>query len=724
MAAHPDLEAEQAYIDHAYECLEESRAAASRMTNMVEVGRGGTEQARYERDVIWDTMLQRLAQLDLGEASLCFGRIDFAAPGPNGEHGINGSAGGPSGNGSHNGDGRPHEGVFYIGRIAVADKTQEPVIVDWRAPVAEAFYRATGREPMGLERRRHFATRGRTLLGIEDELFGDAVQALGLDGEEPRVSGHGALISALETARTGKLGDIVATIQGEQDEVIRAELPGVLVVQGGPGTGKTVVALHRAAYLLYTHRFPLEGQGVLVVGPNRLFLGYIEQVLPSLGEAGVELAVLADLVPESPLREYDRGLTARTKGDLRMARVLNRAVRDRGRRLRHDVVVGYGLQRLRLTREQSGRIVEEARRRYRRHNAARRFVDVEVFASLAASGRGDLNPSEVRDRLRHDPAIREALEWMWPVLTPTDLLRDLFGSHALLRSAGRGLLRDDEAESLYRPRPALGDEVVFSNDDAPLLDEARAILGPKPRRRRAGEHQDDELRTYGHIVVDEAQDLSPMQLRMLERRSLNGSMTIVGDIAQATGQWAHENWDEILQHLPKKRAPRRAELTIGYRLPAPNMALAARVLRVAAPDLRPPRSIREDGTPPRIVRVGSDTDLGDAVVEVARAEVEAVDPGQVAIVCPLSMVSYVSEALTAAGVDHGQATRHGLDQQITVVPVGLVKGLELDAVVVVEPSAIVAEEAQGLRALYVALTRATKRLAAVHQRELPEALLE
>ena len=441
MAAHPDLEAEQAYIDHAYECLEATRAAASRMTNLVEVGRGGTEQARFERDVIWDTMLQRLTQLDLGEAALCFGRIDFA-PEPH--------AGGT--NGSSNGTSSFHDGVFYIGRIAVADNTQEPVIVDWRAPVAEAFYRATGRQTMGLERRRHFATRGRTLLGIEDELFGDAVHALGLENQdEARVSGHGALISALETARTGKLGDIVATIQGEQDEVIRGELPGVVVVQGGPGTGKTVVALHRAAYLLYTHRFPLEGQGVLVVGPNRLFLGYIEQVLPSLGEAGVELAVLADLVPESKFLGYDRGVTARIKGDLRMARVLTRAVRDRGRRLRTDLVLGYGLQRLRLTRQQSGRIVEEARRRYRRHNAGRKFVDAEVFTALAASGRGDLDPSEVRDRLRHDANVREALEWMWPVLTPTDLLHDLFGSRALLRSAGNGVLNARRGRRVVPP---------------------------------------------------------------------------------------------------------------------------------------------------------------------------------------------------------------------------------------------------------------------------------
>jgi DNA helicase IV len=738
MAGHPDLEAEQAYIDNAYRCLEATRAAASRMTSMVEVGRGGTEQARFERDVIWDTMLHRLAQLDLGDAALCFGRIDLAperAP-ESGEHehgnGEHGRA--DQGNGEHGdadqghgsptrGDGEPG-GTYYIGRVAVSDESQEPVIVDWRAPVAEPFYRATGRQPMGLARRRHFATRGRTLLGIEDELFGDAVRSLGLDGEAAgSVSGRSALIAALETARTGRLTDIVATIQGEQDEVIRAPMPGVLVVQGGPGTGKTVVALHRAAYLLYTYRFPLEGQGVLVIGPNRLFLGYIEQVLPSLGEAGVELAVLADLVPEPRIQGADRGLTARIKGDLRMSKMLSRAVRDRERPLRADLVVGYGLQRLRLTRDRSKAIVDEAHRRYRRHNSGRRFVDTEVFEALARSGRGDLSPVEVRNRLRHEPAVREALEWMWPVLTPSQLLHDLFGSRALLRSAGRSLLTDDEVEALHRPRSESADDVVFRNDDAPLLDEARAMLGSPPRRKRPGERSDDEIRTYGHIVVDEAQDLSPMQLRMLERRSLNGSMTIVGDIAQATGEWPHASWDEVLSLLPQKRAPRRAELTIGYRLPAPIMALATRVLRVAAPDLLPPRSIREDGGPPRVVRAAPD-DLLDQVVEAARTELDAVDPGQVAVICPASLVDAVSDALEAAGVDHGRATRHGLDQPVTVVPVGLVKGLELDASVVVEPAAIVEEEAQGLRALYVALTRATKRLALVHARALPDALSE
>jgi len=702
MASHPDLAAEQAYIDNAYACLESSRQAASRLTSMVEVGRGGTEQARFEREVIYESVVNRLTQLQLGDAALCFGRIDRApeAPGEDPE-------------------------TFYIGRIAVSDAEQEPVIVDWRAPVAEPFYRATGRQPMGLARRRHFATRGRQLLSVEDELFGDTLASLGVTDEsgEREVTGQGALFTALETARTGRLTDIVATIQGEQDEIIRAPLPGVLVVQGGPGTGKTVVALHRAAYLLYTHRFPLEGQGVLVIGPNRLFLGYIEQVLPSLGEAGVELAVLADLVPDVSVRTYDRGLTSRVKGDPRMVRFLARAVRDRERGLRSDLVVGYGLQRLTLSRERSQRIVADARRRYRRHNGARKYVEGEVFAELALSGHGDLVASEVRERLRRDPSVREALEWMWPVLSPAQLLHDLFGGKALLRHAGRDLFDDGEWLSLYRSRSDSLDQVAWTHDDAPLLDEARSLLGPKPKRRRPGEAQlDDEIRTYGHIVVDEAQDLSPMQLRMLERRSLNGSMTVVGDIAQATGQWAHESWDEILHLLPQKRPARRTELTLGYRLPEPIVKLAARVLRHAAPDIAPPRSVREDGAEPSIRRAPP-SGLAAEVVATTLDERAAVDPGQVAVIVPPSVIDEVCDALAAAEIPFGRATRNGLEHRVTVVEVGMVKGLEVDAAIVVEPYLMVDEEAQGNRALYVALTRATKRLAVVHEHDLPPSLL-
>ena len=709
MPLHPDLEAEQAYVDYAYDCLEAARRRAARLGSMVEVGHGGTEQARFERDVIWDTILSRLRELDLGDASLVFGRIDREPD-----------------NGSIVGD------TFYIGRLAVADEGQEPVVVDWRAPVAEPFYRATGRAAMGLTRRRHFAARGRQLLGIEDELFGDAASELGaapvgtpVNGSAMEgIIGHASLIAALETARTGHLGDIVATIQAEQDEIIRSELPGVLVVQGGPGTGKTVVALHRAAYLLYTYRFPLEGQGVLVVGPNRLFLGYIEQVLPSLGEAGVELVVLADLLPEPvSVRGDDAPVAARVKGDLRMAAVLARAVRDRRRPLRDDLTVGLGVETLHLTTQRSAQIVSDARRRARTHNAGRRFVEQAVFDALAASSRNEASATDVRERLRQTIELREALDWMWPVLTPAQLVHDLFGSRALLRSAAGDDLDDTEQAALYRQRAESIDDVVFTNDDVPLLDEARALLGQRPRRK-GRLPEDDGLRTYGHIVVDEAQDLSPMELRMLNRRSLNGSMTVVGDIAQATGAWAHADWDEILQHLPDKRAPRRAELTVGYRIPASNMALAARVLRVAAPDLLPPTSVRQDGSAPRLVTVASPYGLASSVAAAVRTELDDVGAGHVAVIVPDSLVDPIAVGLEADGLEFGTATRHGLDQQVTVVPVGLAKGLELDATVVVEPAAIVGEEAQGLRALYVALTRATKRLALVHARPLPDCLRE
>ncbi|MGK2949395.1 MAG: HelD family protein [Acidimicrobiales bacterium] len=704
MASHPDLSAEQAYIDRAYSSLERSREEALKLRSMVEVGKGGTEQARWEREMIEGNIAQRLASLQLGDASLIFGRIDRTR--------------------SDGGD------TFYIGRLAVSDEQREPRVVDWRAPVAEPFYRATGRLPMGLVRRRHFSTRSRQLLAIEDELFGESAGLLGGElavvDEGREIRGQSTLIAALEEVRTGRLSDIVATIQGEQDEIIRAELPGVMVVQGGPGTGKTVVALHRAAYLLYTHRFPLEGQGVLVVGPNRLFLGYIEQVLPSLGEAGVELAVLADLLDHrrtATLTVEGRDLpeTARIKGDLRMAKVLAKAVHDRQRPLRKPMKVGFGLQTLTLTPGQSKAIVADAKRRYRVHNAGRRHVEASVYATLADSARIPVEAGEVRQRLRQAPEVREALERMWPVLTPADLLRDLYGSAALIALASGRLLSPDEQAALVRKRAGTTDEVTWTVDDVPLLDEARALLGPRPRRRKPGEPADDDVRTYGHIVVDEAQDLSPMQLRMLTRRSLNGSMTVVGDIAQSTGAWAHADWQEVLDQLPDRRPARRTELTIGYRLPGPNMALATKVLALAAPDLTPPSSVRQEGDEPRFVEAEAGR-IGAAAVEQALIERDEVHPGSVAVIVPDSLVGVVGHAFDEAGVAFGRAARNGLNSQITLVPVSLVKGLELDASVVVEPAAILEEEVQGARALYVALTRATKRLVLVHERPLPDVL--
>ncbi len=575
MSQHPELVEEQAYIEHAYECLDRAREQALRLRGLTEVGRGGTHQARYERDVIEETVRNRLAHLEIGDAALVFGRID-----------------------------RDTGEAFHIGRLAVADERQEPVVVDWRAPVAEPFYRATGRAPMGLSRRRHFALKGRTLVGIEDELFdGDGT------AEEGGLVGPGALIAALEQSRTGQLGDIVATIQAEQDEIIRSPLAGVLVVQGGPGTGKTVVALHRAAYLLYTYRFPLEDQGVLVVGPNRVFLRYIHRVLPSLGETGVEQVVLADLVPSVKVRATEATPVARVKGDVRMAALLANAVRDRQRPLTRDLVVPYGLSSLRLDVDTSRRIVRGATRRAHQHNAARRFVEQALFDALAASSRDQIDSGTVRERTRSTDEVRAALEAMWPVLTPAQLLHDLFGSAALVRLAARRTFDEREVEPLVRPRSDHVDEVAWTDADIPLLDEALELLGPRPTRTGA---EADEVRTYGHIVVDEAQDLTPMALRMLTRRSLSGSMTVVGDLAQATGAIAPDSWDDVLAHLPTRKAALVHELTIGYRIPAQSMALAARVLSIAAPGLQPPRSVREGDVGPLILRAASDQ-LGNEV---------------------------------------------------------------------------------------------------------------
>ncbi|MEZ5227603.1 MAG: ATP-binding domain-containing protein, partial [Acidimicrobiales bacterium] len=467
-----------------------------------------------------------------------------------------------------------------------------------------------------------------------------------------------------------------------------------------------------------------EGQGVLVVGPNRLFLGSIEQVLPSLGEAGVEMAVLADLVPRVRVTGRDPLHTARIKGDLRMVGVVRRAVADRQRPLRRDLVLGMGIRKVRLRAAESERIVAEAKRRFHTHNGARKFIVSQVYEAIAATHPDGTDAATVKDQLANDPDLRTALNWMWPVLTPAALLHDLYGSEALLRSAGRGsrrtALTDDERGHLFRPWQPDMDfrSVVWTVDDVPVLDEAFERLGPRP-----GSPDDDESRTYGHIVVDEAQDLSPMQLRMLTRRSLNGSMTVVGDIAQSTGAWAHADWSEVLDHLPDRRPARRAELTVGYRIPGPSMALAAKALRVAAPELSAPQAVRQDGDEPRFVATVQPSTLVDTIIDTAVAEREELGSGNVAVIVPPSSYDALVARFEERQVDVGLAIRDGLDHPITVVPVGVVKGLEVDVAIVVEPQAILDEEPQGARSLYVALTRATKRLVVVHDRALPEFLV-
>ena len=700
---HPDIVEEQAYIDHAYACLDQSRTDAWKMRGMTEAGisAGGTYQARYERDVFDEALINRLTQLDLGDAALVFGRIDRLAETPDGIE------------------------SFHIGRLAVSDVNRDPVVIDWRAPVAEPFYRATGREQMGLARRRHFAVQGRKLYGIEDELFGESHLGIGID-DGLESTGHGlrgysTLLTVLDRGRTGQLGDIVATIQSEQDAIIRSPQAGVLVVQGGPGTGKTVVALHRAAYLLYTYRFPLEDQGLLVIGPNRVFLRYIERVLPSLGEAGVEQAVLHDLVPDARFGGRDTPLAARVKGGVKMIDVITKAVRDRERALREPLVVPYGLTYLRLSVEESNRIVKGARRRYRHHNSGRRWVENELWQALAHSHRDDISPITVRDQVRHMDDVRIALERMWPVLTPTQLLHDLFGSNALLKLAASNVLTEAEYSSLYRPRSEELTDVRWTEADAALLDEAREILGPKVNKLGKID-EGEQIRTFGHIVIDEVQDLTPMQLRMATRRSLNGSMTIVGDLAQATGALAPSTWADVLAHLPDRKEQRVVGLSIGYRIPGPIMELATKVMMVAAPDLRSPTAVREDGEPPRFVALPGVSSRPDAIVDAVRALLAEVGDGNVAVVVPDELAEEAAAALDGAGIDHSRATRGGIDGAVSLVPVSVVKGLELDGVIVVEPKLIVDAHDRGMNALYVALTRATKRLTIIHALELPHVL--
>ena len=713
--AHPEVPAEQAHLDLAYQRLTAMREAAQSMLQDAFGEKGGTFQAVTERDIRVRNSLGRLEHLQLGRESLVFGRIDRAGSTP---------------------DEAPE--AFHIGRLAISDAHQEPLVVDWRAPVAEPFYRATGAHPMGLVLRRHLLTEGTRVLDLEDELFdpeGDnSGRGLGLSG--PQV-----LLATLERTRTGRMRDIVATVQREQDEIIRAPLAGILVVQGGPGTGKTAVALHRAAYLLYTHRFPLETQGVLVLGPNPTFLRYIEHVLPSLDETGVELSTVTGLYSTTRPTMADEEAVTRLKGDARMAKVVARAVTDRQRPLRRTTEVPYGRHVLRITPALSAQLVTAVKRRPGTHNARRRTLEQVLWRHLAEQlaadrqlsgvGLGDegggesISADELGRVLRREPTMAEALERMWPVLTPEELLHDLFGAQPLIELASHGTLNRAEQALLYRPRGGPDLPVQWSDADIPLLDEAFSILGS---RRKGSPERPEGIRTYGHVVIDETQDLSPMQLRMVARRSLSGSMTIVGDVAQATGPWAPQSWAQIVEHLPARRGWRLVELTVNYRTPSEIMDLAARVLEQVAPGMRSPESVRASGRRPRVVTVER-TDgfsrverLAESVTSVLSHDLSESPAGTAAVIVPPSLADAVGAALSRAGLIYGTAGRDALDEQLTLLSVDDAKGLEFDSVTVVEPARIVAESPQGLRALYVAFTRTTQRLTIVHSDSLPAAL--
>jgi DNA helicase IV len=773
----PEIESEQAYLDAAYARLESMRKAARRVREAyADVRAGGTHQARLERDIAYDITQRRLADLDIGEAPLCFGRLDLESGDP-----------------------------YYIGRLAVEDADHTPLVIDWRAPVAEPFYRATAIAPMGVVRRRHFITRhGRDIAALDDEVFDrDATESAGL-----KVSGEGALLGALERDRTGRMGDIVATIQAEQDEAIRAELPGLLVVGGGPGTGKTAVALHRAAYLLYTHRRRLASQGVLLIGPSPVFLRYIEQVLPSLGEQDVQLTTIGGLKPQLEARPREVPEVAAVKGDARMAAVVAKAVGDRQRALPRDLPLAVDGLRVIFRRDDSARVVQGARRLRGTHNerrraVVRRTVDVLVaryktaavrayqesrvdtpppggaplpFGSRPAIAAGpdpliaraltsgeplpDGWERELAERMRRRPEVREALDRMWPVLSGPELVNDLLGFRALVRSAGAGILDDAEQELLHRPRSHDAVHSAWTDADVAVIDEADALLGPveaarpRTRRRRGGDSEaletaqgvveelsltgsisganllarygassngeSNELpepRTFGHVLVDEAQDLTAMQWRMLARRCPSGSMTLVGDPGQASRPAAVADWDAILALLPRHTTPRFATLTVNYRTPAEIMEVANRLLSAASPTVEPSRSVRTTGERPRFLAV----EHREVVARASEVAAEASERGgKVALIAPVAMHAELVARLTGSRASSDPAV--ALDSPIAVLDATDAKGLEFDHVVVVEPASLVNTDRAGLRLLYVTITRATKTLAIVHADPLPEAL--
>jgi hypothetical protein len=571
--------------------------------------------------------------------------------------------------------------------------------------VSVPFYRATVHDPLGLDRRRRFLTEGRELLDILEEDFSDPDRAL-LSGGIPD-----PLLADLERERTGSMRDIVATIAAEKDEVIRAPLDRLLVVQGGPGTGKTAVALHRAAYLLFEHRLELLDRGVLVVGPNQLFLRYVADVLPSLGEAAVRQTTVEGLRPAAVRVEDGSPEPAdvgRVKGDIRLAEVIDRLVVDTIRVPDESVAIGTAWGMVRLVPEDVAGSVGEVLARGVTHatgkEALRNQLLHRVYELHERAAEVPALKANFVSAARSDAGFARYLDRLWPTMAATTVVQRLLTNRAARRRATAGILSDAESDLLARPLPGRKADARWWPAEIALLDEAETRLhGVRT--------------TYGHIIVDEAQDLSAMALRMLARRAHGGSMTVVGDLAQATRAWGQRSWDDVVALLQGAAAPAYAELTVGYRTPAPVLDLANRLLPAAAPGVTPARSIRTTGEAPVVVATSEAGRAGaaaDAVAEVAG------ERGTVAVVAAGDRHDELASALDHAGVSWARGL-DGLGSVALLTPL-LAKGLEFDVVVVVEPAEVVRAEPAGHRSLFVALTRPTRRLVIVHAEPLPEAL--
>ncbi|MBT2227499.1 AAA family ATPase [Nonomuraea sp. NEAU-A123] len=745
-----ELAREQEYVARLYARLDALRVRTqSQLKEVLGAGAVGTLQNRSERDTFAGMYASRLARLWAVERGLVFGRLDHV-----------------------------DEGRLYIGKLGLTDDEQDRLLIDWRAPVAQPFYRATPAAPMGLTRRRHLQTKGRVVIGVDDDLLDFDTLT---DEDRATLNGEAALLAALDERRTGRMRDIVATIQAEQDRVIRADLNGVLVVQGGPGTGKTVVALHRAAYLLYTHRERLERRGVLILGPNLTFLRYIEQVLPSLGETDVLLSTVGELYPGLTATARERPDVAAIKGDIRMAEVIERAVRDRQRVPRKPIELNLGRYALTIDRNMLEAAKNKATRSRRPHNQARAVFVRTILNALARQaarklGKGLIDDDELadlREELRTEQPVKTALNRLWPYLTPQRLLLGLYASPERLDHAASTLTPEERA--LLRR-----DGGEWTESDVPLLDEAAEVLGEIDEQvlrasalqaeeelaaaRQAAEHEReaelayarevleltglsdvmeaerlaerqrgegpylttaeraaaDRAWAYGHVIVDEAQELSSMAWRVIMRRVPTRSMTIVGDIAQTGSTAGARSWNEVLDPYVAGRW-RQERLTVNYRTPVELMEVAARVLATIDPALEAPTSVRDTGAEPWSAPLS-------ALPELVKSEVG--EGGKVAVVVPDALLGELGKAISdtveGAAVVSSGATRGtaALDAPVAVLGVADAKGLEFDSVIVAEPDLIASQSPRGLSDLYVALTRATQRLGVVHERPLSALLSE
>ncbi|HWD56456.1 MAG TPA: AAA family ATPase [Acidimicrobiales bacterium] len=667
----PELQAEQGYLDDALTSLAAMRARAEVL--LQDLVAAGNPDLDYVA-----ALSRRVALLADSPRPLLFGRIDEEAG-----------------------------ATWHIGRRHVEDAKADPVVVDWRAPVAVPFYRASAREALGLVRRRQIMVDRRAVVAVADDLF-DGSEG---DAGTTRLRGGDALLAELERARTGEMLDIVATIQAEQDEIIRAPLDLLLSVQGGPGTGKTAVGLHRAAFLLYNHP-ALSRDGVLVLGPSRAFLRYIAQVLPSLGEEAVVQTTVADLAPKAKVRAHEPTEIRRLKGDLRMAALLQRALDGRRSVLGRDASLRVRFARATLPATRVNELVSSITARPAPYKAGRlalraRLVS-EARRAFRSSGRLGADEPWFERELMATEEFQTLLDTLWPTVSPTALVRDLLTSSSRLERFSRGLFDASEWSLLLRSRQARASGATWSVDDLALLDEAAFLTGGRTR-------------TYGHVVVDEAQDLTPMQFRMIARRVPSGSVTVLGDLAQATGPWSYGDWAEVREVLASGPAKaQHTELTMGYRAPGRVLDFASRLLPAAAPGVQPTTSIRRGRTEPTIRAVPTDQ---VASASLAEAYALTAEHALVAVIAPEDLVPQLVRFARRQD-EVGLLERDAMTRPVTIVPAPAAKGLEFDAVVVAEPAAIAASGPRGLRLLYVGLTRPIQHLSVVHSHPLPAPLLD